>query len=143
MLNLNNTSNYLIETKYVGRKVTTPLVSVTKSNTVLNTSFVNEYLQNQPDRVFIQVVEYNNSKYLLVSSTEYQQFYSAVKANRGGYIIGCRGVIEVLGNKEGTVRYTVEQEKTSDPDILAYKLTPYVQDKVQTKVLPTNFRICA
>lgn len=145
MLNLNNVP-YLVETKYAGRRSGEPLLSVTKTGVALNAAFCRDVLNlsglKKDKTYYVQLTESNDRMYLLLADDKFTNFYMANYTVQGKHItITAKGFRDLLGKKNKTVRYILQPEKTNNPSIKAFELIPYVEDKVKSQDLDSDFKI--
>lgn len=131
---LNVNSKFLISTTYVGRRSSTPLLSITNAGVGLNVAFHRKYYKEHTKQLFYQLIKSSGELYLLITKTKRPCYYSLTPvSNSEGFQAGAKKLASILGDKHVTVRYNLELVPTNDSKIKAFKITRVVEDSVLSK----------
>lgn len=129
-------SELLLETLYVGRMSTSPLISVNKNSLVGNAAFKRTYFPDV-EKVYIQLIKKPDHYHLLITESNLQKYYAFKTFNCSGtptMQAGNRSIINFLGKSGTTRRYEIlEVEDTIWEGVRSFKLNLFREDKATSK----------
>ncbi len=140
MKTINVNSKFLITTTYAGRVSETPLLSISK-HVSLNTAFKKMYYKEHKAPIFFQLIKSEGFLYILLTKVKLPNYYSLAPSSIYGFQGVAKKLIELLGDKGFTIRYTLEPTPTNNNKIKAFKLIKVAEDSVLVKNESQAFNI--
>ena len=137
MIKLESVNQFLAESTWASRRSNFPTFSVTQSMVSLNVRAVKSLKLLNKESIYYNVIEHKNDFYLLLSDKKIKGFYKSVEAlivKKVSWVGGIRNLRKAMEIPEGHQRrFEIGKPKQTDnPDIVAYKLTPFKEDSVKS-----------
>lgn len=125
---------FLLKTTYAARRTQTPLFSISKAGTCMfNHAFKLNYYKNYEKTLYVQVVSYKNTYYMLTTKVKKQGYYALSNATNGGFVGKIQGLNALFGKKGLTMRYSLENIETADKTVKAFAMKNVAEDIFVTK----------